>query len=60
MDEKMPFDMPEIVTYRREELIVETAFTGADQSTFPSDRRLKRTLRPVSGRRVLAALVRGR
>ena len=59
MRQKKPFEMPTITTYRRDELIVETAFTGQPKgSAFGSDRRLKRAFRSVSGQAVLARLLR--
>lgn len=52
------FEEPEIVTYGRDDLIMETVFTGETYSGSgnPSDRRLKTDLRRVSPRSILDRL----
>ena len=57
MTEKKVFELPVITTYRRDELIVETVFTGGT-SLIPSDRRQKVGFRAVSGQEVLRHLLR--
>lgn len=52
------FEQPVITTYQRDELIVETTFTGTPTSRTLSDRDLKRGFASVSNRTVLAVLVR--
>lgn len=55
--QRKTFEQPTITTYERDELIVETTFTGLSQSrTVPSDRGLKHGLDAVSARTVLARL----
>ncbi len=59
MNRKKRFEPPVILTYRREELVVETVFTGEDPSeVLVSDRCLKRDVRPARGCAVLDAVLR--
>ncbi|MFH0954074.1 MAG: hypothetical protein V1873_07070 [Verrucomicrobiota bacterium] len=51
---------PEVVTYQRDELVIETVFTG-DHSRGAigvSDRHLKRNFRSADAKRILARLIR--
>ncbi|MFH0954073.1 MAG: hypothetical protein V1873_07065 [Verrucomicrobiota bacterium] len=58
---RKPFQDPEIVTYERDELVIETVFTGEPYSGGgDSDRNLKRNFRSVHAKSILARLVRGR
>lgn len=60
MKRKQEFEMPTIVTYQRDELIVETAFTGTAISHLNnvSDRAVKEGFAPVDTREVLRRLTR--
>lgn len=59
-EERRPFQEPEIVTYERDELVIETVFTGRPHSApdNESDRRVKRNFGSVRARNLLARLSR--
>jgi hypothetical protein len=56
---RKPYEKPEVVTYDQNELVLDTVFTQNDGSG-DSDRNLKRHVRAVSPRNVLARLMRSR
>jgi hypothetical protein len=58
--ERKPYERPEVVTYDRNELVPDTVFTqnnGSDGRIF-SDRNLKKNVRRMDSRTVLAHLTR--
>jgi hypothetical protein len=54
---KKPFELPEIATYERDELVIDTAFTGFG-SIAPSDRNLKENFGSVNPMVILRRLTR--
>jgi hypothetical protein len=58
MEEKKVLEEPEVTTYRREELGLETVFVGFNSGTGESDRNLKENVRPLDAERILETLLR--
>jgi hypothetical protein len=54
---RKPFELPEVVTYNRNELLTETVFTGVPSNGSNSNRTLKREFRPVLAKGILARFV---
>jgi hypothetical protein len=57
MEEKKEFEVPEVTTYDKEELDLETALTGENESQFDSDRKLKENIKSVDPVDILSKLV---
>lgn len=58
MEEKEVFEDPEVTTYDREELGLETAIAGIPPSELPSARRLKENFLSVDPGQILDRLLR--
>jgi hypothetical protein len=54
---KKPFELPEIATYKQDELVIETVFAGGASFDI-SDRNLKENFRSISSKNALARLIR--
>jgi hypothetical protein len=50
------FEKPEVVTYERDELTADRAFTAQRISEVPSDRNLKKNFKPVNAKRIVKKL----